>query len=325
MFILGMDIGYSNLKLAFGEAGSAPETVLYPAGSAPEDHISQSIISGTGSGGFKVKVGNENYVAGIEQSSIEGWTRILSSDYPFTDDYRALFYAALMATEREHIDHLITGLPVDQAVNDDFKRKLEDHLSGSHEIAPGHFVNVDKVSVIPQPVGAFIDYIMHCEDPRIVQLSRVLVLDPGFFSTDFCILNKGKFDKSSSDSSQDAMSVLIEEAGRLITIDTGRPFDLETLEDAVRGDRQVPVFGEMKDLNLYLDLAAGNVSENVMKNVKQKMRRSRVQGADFILLAGGGAMHYKDAAAKILDGSKVVFGADPVLANARGFFAFGQE
>lgn len=92
MFILGMDIGYSNLKLAFGNAGTPPETALYPAGAAPSDYISQSIITGTGGGGFNVTVGNENYVAGIEQSSIDGWTRVLSSDYPFTDDYKALFY-----------------------------------------------------------------------------------------------------------------------------------------------------------------------------------------------------------------------------------------
>jgi hypothetical protein len=42
-------------------------------------------------------------------------------------------------------------------------------------------------------------------------------------------------------------------------------------------------------------------------------------------LAGGGAEHYKDAAAKIMEGSKVVLGEEPVLANARGFFGFGQE
>jgi plasmid segregation protein ParM len=325
MFVLGMDIGYSNLKLAFGESGRPPHTVLYPAGAAPSGYISQSILSGKSSGGFRVKVGNEDYIAGVEQSSIDGWTRILSSDYPFTDDYKALFYAALMATERDEIDKIVTGLPVEQAIDGPYKAKLESYLCGKHEIAPGRFVNVKSVSVIPQPVGAFIDYMMQCDDPRIVQASRVLVIDPGFFSTDYCVIDRGNFDKSSSDSSQDAMSVLLEEAGRLITIDTGRPFDLATLEDAVRGDRMVPVFGEMKDLNLYLDLAAGNVSENVMKSVKQKMRRSRIHGADFVLLAGGGAEHYKDAAAKIMEGSKVVLGEEPVLANARGFFGFGQE
>ncbi|WP_342632797.1 ParM/StbA family protein [Marinobacter alkaliphilus] len=324
MFILGMDIGYSNLKLAFGESGRKPETALFPAGAAPEDYVSKSILASHSKGGFEVKVGGETYVAGIDQSSIDGWTRVLSSEYPFSDDYKALFHAALMVTEKSEIDMLVTGLPVEQSVSDEFKAKLIDHLTGQHEISEGRFVTVKRVKVIPQPVGAFIDYLMTVDDPRIVQASRVLVIDPGFFSVDWCAIDKGNFDKSSSDSSQDAMSVLLEEAGRLLTADTGRPFDLATLEDAARGDRLVPVFGEMKDLNLYLDLAAGNVSENVMKAVRQKMRRSKIQGADFILLAGGGAEHYKDAASKIMEGSKVVTGEEPVLANARGFFQLGK-
>ncbi len=32
MFVLGVDIGYSNLKLAIGQSGSEPKTIILPAG-----------------------------------------------------------------------------------------------------------------------------------------------------------------------------------------------------------------------------------------------------------------------------------------------------
>jgi plasmid segregation protein ParM len=324
MFVLGMDIGYSNLKLAWGDKNAkAPATAIYPAGSAPADCISASITS-NGNRGFKVVVEGEEYVAGIEQSSIDGWERVLSKEYPFSTDYKALFFASLMAVEKDTVDLLVTGLPVEQCSDKAYKESVQKHLEGRHEIRPGKFVTVTKVMVIPQPVGAYIDYLMSCENPAIVQASRVLVIDPGFFSVDYCAIDKGNFDKASSDSSQEAMSVLLEEAGKLITEDHGRPFDLASLEDAVRGDMQVPVFGKMVNLAPYLTLAATNVAETVMRKVRQNLRRSKVQGADFTLLTGGGADLYKQSASKIMEGSQVVTAYDPVLSNAKGFFEYGR-
>lgn len=325
MFVLGMDIGYSNLKLAWGDKNAKkPMTAVYPAGAAPADCISASITSDGSGRGFNVVVDGEEYVAGVEQSSIDGWERVLSKEYPFSTDYKALFFASLLAVEKETVDLLVTGLPVEQCADKDYKESVMNHLQGRHEVRPGVFVNVSKVMVIPQPVGAYIDYLMSCENPAIVQVSRVLVIDPGFFSVDYCAIDKGNFDKASSDSSQEAMSVLLEEAGKLITQDHGRPFDLASLEDAVRGDMQVPVFGKMVNLAPYLTLAASNVAETVMRKVRQNLRRSKVQGADFTLLTGGGADLYKQSASKIMEGSQVVTAYDPVLSNAKGFFEYGR-
>ncbi len=39
MFCLGLDIGYSNMKLALGDlGGSQPRLLLHPAGAAPVGH-----------------------------------------------------------------------------------------------------------------------------------------------------------------------------------------------------------------------------------------------------------------------------------------------
>ena len=36
MFVLGVDIGYSNLKLAIGQSGSEPKTIILPAGAGSQ-------------------------------------------------------------------------------------------------------------------------------------------------------------------------------------------------------------------------------------------------------------------------------------------------
>lgn len=326
MFVLGVDVGYSNLKLAFGEtSGKTPKVRVFPAGAAPVDNVSQMVVGGAERpGGFEVQVSGDSYIAAIEQSSIEGWERVLSSDYPFSDDYLALYYAALLATGRTEIDMVVTGLPVDQAMDDDTRASLQDRLSGTHAVAPGVEIKVKKVKVIPQPLGAYIDFIQTVEDPEIVKRSRVLVIDPGFFSVDYCAIDKGAFDRGTAGSSQEAMSVMLEEAEKQIVEDFGRPIDLATLEGAMRGDGKVAVFGDLKDIRSYVAWVKSSVAESVMRDIRQSQRRSKVQGADFILLPGGGGEYYENAARTIMEGSKVVTPRDPVVANVRGFFAYAR-
>ena len=46
MFVLGVDIGYSNLKLAIGQSGSEPKTIILPAGAGPADRMPERIGGG---------------------------------------------------------------------------------------------------------------------------------------------------------------------------------------------------------------------------------------------------------------------------------------
>ena len=43
MNVLGIDIGYSNLKLAYGQQGTEPKVMLRPAGAAPADRMGEKI------------------------------------------------------------------------------------------------------------------------------------------------------------------------------------------------------------------------------------------------------------------------------------------
>src|SRR5574340_407043 len=106
--IVGLDIGYSNLKVAFGEEGKEPELVSRPAGAAPSEHIGQRIMAVGADEPLRVLVDGKEYVAGCSHDRLENWARELHKDYTATDSYRALFNAGLLLSGMTEIDRLVT-------------------------------------------------------------------------------------------------------------------------------------------------------------------------------------------------------------------------
>jgi len=91
MYILGLDIGYSNLKLAHGTAGTAPRTAVLPAGAGPRDRFNVRLnipcmdsIADTGSDGVPVQINGEEWIAGVHSGRFEHWGRPLHKDKPTT-------------------------------------------------------------------------------------------------------------------------------------------------------------------------------------------------------------------------------------------------
>ena len=50
----------------------------------------------------------------VDQARLETSVRELHADYPVSDAYRALFHGALLLSEQDTVDRLITGLPISQ-------------------------------------------------------------------------------------------------------------------------------------------------------------------------------------------------------------------
>ena len=127
MFFLGLDIGYSNLKMAMGFKDAKATTKVIPVGAATLDKMPQGTDGRDADDVLQVLVDGEKWLAGIEPSRLQGWVRVLSENYPSSKQYRALFHAALLLTEQEVIDVLVTGLPVsqfaDEALRSDLARR----------------------------------------------------------------------------------------------------------------------------------------------------------------------------------------------------------
>lgn len=85
-FILGLDIGYSNLKMAMGFRGEEVTTTVLPVGAGPLELMPQQLTGGAGSC-IQVVIDDEKWVAGVEPDRLQGWDRELHGDYPATKPY----------------------------------------------------------------------------------------------------------------------------------------------------------------------------------------------------------------------------------------------
>jgi plasmid segregation protein ParM len=116
--ILGIDIGYSNLKLAFGPKGESAKTHLRPAGAAPADRFG-SRFDGKAQDEFLhvlSSMGRSSWPACRLIERRCGPVRFMPTTPPARPT--ALFHAGLLLSEMDRIEVLVTGLPVSQYLDE---------------------------------------------------------------------------------------------------------------------------------------------------------------------------------------------------------------
>lgn len=147
-----------------------------------------------------------------------------------THVYEALMKGALRYMGLEHIGVLCLGLPINQWQMPDRRRFLEEKYSG--EIILGEdpdtkkqlSVVIDKVVVRPQPLGSYLEAFNHLElinnaiataqknggglppleDTQELHELNVLTIDPGEYTLDWLMVNKGNISPKASGAVSDA-------------------------------------------------------------------------------------------------------------------------
>jgi plasmid segregation protein ParM len=326
MVVLGLDVGYSNLKLAVGEAGTTPRLLVRPAGAAPAERLGERVSARRGGEEtVLVDLAGTPWAAGIEPLRLEGWQRSLHADYSTTPAYRALVQAALALSRAPRIDRLVTGLPVSQAQDPTRREALRRLLQGRHPTPFGP-VEVAEVRLLPQPVGAFVDLLWSdatAQTLERIESGTVLVLDVGHYSFDWALVVAGELRRGASGTSLEAMSVLLERAARLIGAEHGGKPPPLALEAALRaGRRDLPVRGRRVVLRPVLERAAREVGTLALEALREALRRE-ITEVDLVLFAGGGGELYGRVAADLFPGADLRLAPEPVTANVRGFFRYG--
>lgn len=325
MFVLGLDVGYSNLKVAMGHKDGEIKTNILPAGAGHVDLMPRKVGSGLGSDFIQVHIEGDKWAAGVEPDRLQGWERELHRDYKATNVYKALFYAALLLSEQDEIDMLVTGLPVNQAIDHNQRLNLTKLLKGEHHVTPKRTIKVNEVTVVPQPAGAYMDVIQGIEDEDVldaIQHGKTVVIDPGFYSVDWVALNEGEIHYHSSGTSLKAMSRLIQVANELILDDCGGAPGVDKIEKALRaGEKTTYLYGQKVILEDYISKASEKVSREALTSMREAMRDDMT--ADVVLLTGGGAPEYSNAAKELFPKSLTLNAEESVLSNVRGFWYYG--
>lgn len=328
MFVLGMDIGYSNLKLAFGDpTNGGPVTVNLPALAAPESMVANTLFGDAGGDnegdGVRVLVKDEPWVAGLPPSAVQRHSRELHDGYVGSPSWTALAHAGMALSGVNRIDLLVVGLPVHHFEEKAYRDRLRTLLKGEHKVSLKRTVEVLRVAVVPQPIGAVLDALQWYDKAELLEEETILTLDPGYFSMDWAMIQPGLlYAKEASNSSLNAMSRLIESARSEMAKDFGMAPSQTQVEDAIRRQRKtLRVFSDVVDLAPYLEKAAQSVAVQSLTELRASIRHVD-SSINFLLLTGGGADTYKSAAEEVFPKSEVLISKDPTLANARGFWNF---
>jgi plasmid segregation protein ParM len=205
------------------------------------------------------------------------------------------------------------------------QKKLIERLKGRHEVAPGHFVTVRDVMVVPQPVGSYFDvsYSMGKEDD--FKRSEMLVFDPGFFSVDWLYFSNLELQLDLCDTSTDATSMILQQVDRLLYDEFNHRVSASKLESLMQsGESNVRIGRQTVPLEAYIKKASESVGAQVMTDILGCIRSSE-RTIDVVILTGGGAEMYRSAVEKAFPDAEIIVPERSVESNARGFWYCGAS
>lgn len=325
-YVVGLDIGYGNLKVVHGESDREPKIVVAPTGAAPAASLPSNAYGQESDGVVRVCVRDQDYVACIPHDRLANHSRVLYEDYSNTDAYRALYYASLLSTKESIINVLVTGLPSDQAQDHALCRRIRSSMTGRHVVnRDGKVIAVNEVSVVPQPLGGYVDYMVANDHAEALREARTLVVDPGHYSVDWVLMHVDSIQPDGMGSSKFATSKLLEEASEMIHKDKNGRVSPETLEHALRRGRKTAMLhGNTLDFMPYIEAAGLKLLPAVTNEILNSLRTRR-DSVDVVLITGGGAVFYESALRQTFPHSRVVVAPQSVTANARGFWYLGAD
>lgn len=323
---VGLHIGCSSVKVAYVTVG-VPETLRLPVGAGLVETCSTTLDAKPDVGaGRIVPVNSKEWVAAVEPERVRDYVQTMDPGHPWTDEYRALYYASLDMIDASVIDYLVTGLPVSQFRDGVSRDRLTKQLLGRHYIRAEHCIEVKNVKGVPQPVGAYGSYSL--DSARGMALHKldmgmsILIVDSGHYSLDWVLYRLG-WQLDSSGSTTCAGDVVIERATARLARDLKHTVSKNSILNGVmRVSRPLTIGGTEVDFWPAINDEAEGIVRKNLNAVRGQVRGAADDKLSLALVAGGGASSFRDALGRAFDGTLVVAVPDTVHANARGFFVW---
>lgn len=321
---VAVDVGYGNTKFAF-PMGSEVKMNMFPS-LAPQ--AAARTLASHGNGFFKardvitVTVGGVDYEVGpgVSISSAYGHTgRTLSEDFVTKAEYAALLGGALRYAQVTEVDQLILGLPVHTTQK--YANFLRDRFTGALDFGDGA-ITVRSVITLPQPLGALVTF-MRQENTKFDTSNAYLVIDVGYFTTDWVVAHGFVMDDNRSGGVPGGSSKIYQQIASLIEVDEGEPVTgIERIDKALRDSKAMLFFDKEIELAPYLEKAR-SVCQLAVKEIQTRV--GRTEDIRAIILAGGGSALYAPAIRAAFPRSPIHVLPSPCFANVGGFYNIGSS
>lgn len=335
--VRAIDVGYGNVKFttSHDDAFGKIECSQFPSRSpiAGDKGIAAGLLQGRKT--VVVDVNGTNYEVGYDVVKAQGTfdeTSVLNKDFCLSDAYMARLKGALAYIKMDasftgdNLALLVLGLPVSTFRNEQLRNKLKQRVLGTHDLPDGKVIKVERVLVMPQPMGAYFEYAFEHSMFEKMQEQNNLIIDPGFLTFDW-LMSAGLVPiDARSDSVNRGMSSVLkavaEESKRKEGWETDVSLLVKLLEEHFRLGRPYNVYGVERDVSNYIGPGKAIINEAVAA-----LGNSVGDGADIqnIILSGGGAVLYLDAIKEKFKHHKIIVMENPVFSNVRGFQLAGEQ
>jgi plasmid segregation protein ParM len=328
-----IDIGYGNTKFTSWIDGDRTLIVSHFPSLTP---LAPNVDMSGGSLGKRnttiVEVNTVRYEIGYDTEMIANGTdtsRVLNESYIFSEPYHALLLGALSYMDKSEYDILVMGLPVKYMHN---ANKLIEKFQGIHDLNDNKTCNIKKIIVIPQPLGGFYDIAIK-ENMYEEMVDEVnLVIDPGYLTFDFLLLNGLTPIENRSDALTGGMSRVLTQMAKSISQEIGRSYeDYNNIDKALRilkkiknpetgiieEKRVIKVGGKVVDLLPHIRQTTP-IIENSITYMHNKL--GTYDDIDNIILVGGPENVFEKKIRDHLVDREIKKSKTPIYSNVTGFW-----
>jgi len=325
---VGIDVGYGFVKVTDGQEGYLFPSVVGEG--AAESLPRMSLQAPARTDDLRLQIDGEVYHVGnlaIRHSRLAH--RGLSATRAEGNDFRVLFLAGLSMLCQQPLNAfaVVTGLPPGRMhLTDELARQVRgEHrvtrltAQGAEEVA----IRVDRLTVVPQPLGAYWSQVMDArgkvrEDSSLLQ-GRIGLIDIGFRTTDLVSVDGGEYVPEQSRTIPVGMASAYEEVSARILSTYGVERETYALdENFIRGE--INLAGRRVDIQAMCDRASEQVATKLLVELQSTWQAREF---DTLLLSGGGAHMLARYLQPHLPQAMVP--ADPGTANSRGFLGWASR
>lgn len=326
--LIGVDLGYGFVKATDGKEGFFFPSVVGEGNANQLLRTSPQLSDPTEE--LRLTVGDKVYYAGnlaVRQSRMA--YRSLSTTREEGDDLLVLFLAALSLFCKEPVTNfsVVTGLPPGRMhLTDEFIRMargshkvLRHKASGPEELT----LRIDRVSVVPQPLGAYWSQVLDVrgkvnEDLPFVD-SRVGIIDIGFRTTDLVTVEAGEYVPEQSRTVPIGMVAAYSAISSYLLANYGIERENYALDEAViRGE--VGVSGRRVDISSVRDRAYQQLATKVLVELRSAWQLAEY---DALWVTGGGGQALEQYLVPQFSQGAMV--PDPITANSLGYLAWANN
>lgn len=332
MRAIGIDVGFGFTKATVGNENVIFKSLL---GDSNEIQFRSAFGDSSLTKNLHVSIGDKSYFIGEfaeQQSTVRQFT--LDQDKLLTEYVKVLaLTSAGLCSEGDTSFNVVSGLPVGY-LKRDYKR-FTDIISGHHAITfhttDGEKISkkifVNKVKMMPQPLGSVFNLIMDdngkISDVDMTQ-KKIGVVDIGFRTTDFTIINNMQYVERGSSTMDTGISKSFSVIANKLRKESGVNVEIYRLFNAIETG-SIKIRGKEYNITNLRDKVFSHSASSIANDINRLWAED--WDIDFIVLTGGGAIEMAKHLQPLIDGNVIPVNKsiDARLNNVQGYLKFAKS